>query len=151
MNLHLSLPMELHQDPAKSRAMALTAHNALLRGGEIGKHPGPNGPVFDPKKCLTLRSVSWCAPCRGSGGHKWLILWVTPIKDQTAGQIYSQPVPTPIVRRQEHGKDNPLYMGTDRMCVYDAIRRVWERKAGQPIPEASADWNQWTHWGGANA
>ena len=49
--------------------MALTAHNAILRGGEVGRR---DGHAFDPQVGLTLRSVVWCLPWQSSGG-----VWTT--------------------------------------------------------------------------
>ena len=52
------------------------------------------------------------------------------------GHIHSDPVPTPIVRRQIGGET-----GADALCTYDAILQVWQRKSGDAPPHAWADWN----------
>ena len=120
-------------------AMALTAHNAILRGGEVGRR---DGYAFDPQVGLTLRSVVWCLPSQSSGGYYWLILWVVPIKDQTMTQSHSAPHPIPIRRRQMGGE-----RGADPLCTYDAIEAVWVRKSGVPAPHARADWVERTGGG----
>ena len=120
-------------------AMALTAHNAILRGGEVGRR---DGHAFDPGVGLTLRSVVWCLPSPSSGGYFWLILWVVPIKDQTMTQSHSAPQPIPIRRRQMGGE-----RGADPLCTYDAIEAVWVRKSGVAAPHARADWVERTGGG----
>jgi hypothetical protein len=114
-------------------AVGLTAHNAILRGGEVGRR---DMHTFDPGVCLTLRSVVWCLPCPDSRGRLWLILWVVPIKDQNAR--HQAAVPIPIVRRQTEAE---CAEGADPLCTYDAIARVWRRRMGKQPPSAAADWS----------
>ena len=110
-------------------AAMLTAHNALLRGGEVGRREGY---AFHHATCLSLRSITWCSPCADSGWRSWLMLWVVPIKD---GQARRHAEPIPIVRRQWGGAT-----GADPLCTYDALSAVWRRRVGSAPVSASADW-----------
>ena len=112
-------------------AAGLTGHNAVLRGGEVGRRESH---AFDAELGLTFRSITWCLPCMESCGRLWLILWVVPIKDQSARRM--QAIPIPIVRRQVGGE-----RGTDALCTYDAILAVWLRMIGAMPASAQVDWH----------
>jgi len=112
-------------------AAALTGHNSVLRGGEVGRREFIE---FDAEQGLTFRSITWCLPCRESRGRLWLILWVVPIKDQSARRM--RPIPIPIVRRQLEGE-----RGADALCTYDAILAVWLRRVGTMPQSAQVDWH----------
>ena len=91
-------------------ALALTAHNLLLRGGEIGTCTSKN---FDPARDLTLTSIVPQVPCPDSGGRMWMIVWVVSIKDVAAR---NRAVPLPVMQRGE--SDDPL-------CTYSALMQHW--------------------------
>ena len=106
-------------------AAALIAHNALMRGGEVGV---PDGKAADPARVIAWHSFSWQAPRPESFGRPWLILRVVPIKDPT-GSKSAYPIPVP--RRH----DGPF--GSDPMCPYDAAATAWWLRcapASQPFP-----------------
>ena len=105
-------------------AAALTAHSALLRGGEVGV---PDDVRVDPGRILTWRSFRWQTATRESRGRPWLLMMIVPIKDPTArGRAY----PTPICRRHDG------LFGDDPLCAYDAIALAWwsRRHGGVPFP-----------------
>ena len=105
-------------------AAVLTAHSALLRGGEVGV---PDGAEIDLRRVITWSSIRWQQPRRESGGRPWLILMVVPIKDKEGRR---GAYPTPIARRHDGA------FGADPLCAYDAIALAWwRRRAGSaPFP-----------------
>ena len=109
-------------------AAALTAHSALLRGGEVGV---PDDVAPDPARIITWRSIRWQRPTRESAGRLWLMLMVVPIKDPTGRR---RGYPTPIARRHE-GR-----FGSDPLCTYDAVALAWWRRrhGGAPFPTDAA-------------
>ena len=58
-------------------AIALVAHNLLLRGGEVGR---TDSRPFDTARDLTLVSVILHEPCAESGWRPWLTIWLVSIK-----------------------------------------------------------------------
>ena len=105
-------------------AAALLAHNAYLRGGEIGI---PDNAEVDPKRIITFDSLVWHDPRPESHNRMWLIVWIVPIKDPKARH---KAYPTPICRRH----DGPF--GNDPLDTYDAIAQAhWSRRRpGIPFP-----------------
>ena len=59
-------------------AAAITAHNLLLRGGEVGVIDGEE---IDPERDLTLGAIEFKEPAEVSQWLPWLIAWLVPIKD----------------------------------------------------------------------
>ena len=106
---------------------SITAHNALLRGGEPGAVEGRD---FDTQRGLTIASVELREPCADSDWCEWLILLVVAIKDFRARH---RAVPM-LVRRR-----NPLALvpfGSDPLCPYDAIAgQLWQRQAEVPASQ----------------
>ena len=111
-------------------AAALMAHNALLRGGEVGV---VGGRAFDAALDMTWRSITWCLPCADSRGRMWLILWVVPIKYRAMRNQVAHPIP--IVRRLVGGA-----VGEDALCAYDALWLHWVSMWGGPPTSARQDW-----------
>ena len=106
-------------------AAAVVAHNALLRGGEVGV---PDGKPPDSSRIVAWHSFSWQAPRPESLHRPWLILRVVPIKDPEGSR---SAYPIPIPRRH----DGPF--GSDPMCPYDAAAAAWWMRcgvAGRPFP-----------------
>ena len=110
-------------------AAALVAHNALLRGGELGHVEGRG---FDAGLDMTWRSITWCLPNADSRGRLWLLLWVVPIKYRALRNQVSTPIP--IVRRQVGG-----VTGDDPLCTYDALFAMWVAAMSSPPISAAQD------------
>lgn len=87
-------------------ALALLAHNVMLRGGEVGR---TDSKPFDASRDLTLTSVVLMPPCEESGWLPWLIVWVVSIKDPA---VRFRAVPLPV---------RALEDGGDRACTYTAV------------------------------
>ena len=62
-------------------AAALTAHNLLLRGGEVGV---VDGKKIDTLRDITIGAVEFRPPGPESDGFPWLTIELVPIKDTTA-------------------------------------------------------------------
>ena len=114
-------------------AAGLTAHNAILRGGEVGHLEGGR---FDPGTDLTFRSITWCVPTPDSRGRYWLLLWVVPIKYR--GMSDQAAFPIPIVRRSV-GRWSVGLCG-DPVCAYDALWLHWISSVGSEPQSARQDW-----------
>jgi hypothetical protein len=105
-------------------AAGLTAHNLLLRGGEVGEsddaHP-------EPHRVLRGRSIHWRDAANASRRRLWLLVWVIPIKDP---KCVHRGYPCPVARRHD-GR-----LGADPLCTYDALALMWWRRIGrgQPFP-----------------
>ena len=112
-------------------AAALTGHNGILRGGELGSVEGRSG-GFDAAFDMTWRSITWCLPNGDSRGRLWLILWVVPIKYRATRNATAHPIP--IVRRQWGGT-----AGDDPLCAYDALWLHWLAQLGEPPVSARQD------------
>lgn len=97
-------------------AAALTAHNAVLRGGEVGV---VDGQLLCSPRDITPVAIQWLAPCSESAGHPWLTVDVTPIKDTSAR---AQTHRMGIRRRSINAP--PC---SDPADAYDAVRRCWDR------------------------
>lgn len=108
-------------------AAALTAHNLMLRGGEVGV---PDGIEPDPRRILTFASFEWREASDASGWVLWLIITVIPIKDPTARK---KGYPCPIARRHS----GPL--GADAMCTYDALVIAYWLRRGGPLSALPRD------------
>ena len=117
-------------------AAVLTAHSALLRGGEVGV---PDGVEVDLRRVITWSSIRVQRPRRESGGRPWLILMVVPIKDKEGRR---GAYPTPIARRHDGA------FGADPLCAYDAIALAWwRRRAGSaPFPLDERGWPAADWW-----
>tara|TARA_B110001452_G_scaffold26674_1_gene20927 strand:+ start:4643 stop:5719 length:1077 start_codon:yes stop_codon:yes gene_type:complete len=116
-------------DGAVEWAAAVTAHNAILRGGEVGV---PDGAEPDEARIITWRSIAWQAPRAESAWRPWLILRVVPIKDPRGSR---SAYPIPIPRRHDGA------FGTDPLCPYDALALAWWLRAGPrgaPFPVTAA-------------
>ena len=112
-------------------AAAVIAHNAILRGGEVGVQCGRDP---DPSRVISWKSFGWQAPRAESLWRPWLILSVVPIKDPR-GSKSAYPIPVP--RRH----DGP--MGSDPLCPYDAAAIAWWLRCaprGQPFPVDARGW-----------
>ena len=103
-------------------AAALGAWNLLLRGCELGVVPGK---PFDPARCATFGAFEFRAPCADSSWMPWLTWDVVPCKDVSA-RLRSCPM---AVQRRSRGA-----LGSDPLCVYDAIVMAWQASAGAPPP-----------------
>ena len=101
-------------------AAAVFAHNALLRGGEVGV-PDNNDP--DLARIITWASFDWQRPRPDSFGRPWLIVRVVPIKDPRGSK---GAYPTPVARRHDGA------FGADPLCPYDALALAWWLRAGPP-------------------
>ena len=100
-------------------AAILTAHNLLLRGGEVGV---PDGIEPDARRILTFAKFEWRPARHESRRRLWLIVYVVPIKD---AQVRRRGYPCPVARRH----DGPL--GADPLCTYDALAiAYWLRRGG---------------------
>ena len=99
---------------------AVTAHNALLRGGELGVADGHHP---DLARIICWNSISWQDPRAESEMRPWFILRVVPIKDPK-GSKHAYPIPVP--RRH----DGPF--GSDPMCPYDAVALAWWLRSAPP-------------------
>ena len=98
-------------------AAALTAHNSLLRGGEIGR---VDTDAWDPQRCIAWTSIKWMSPCKESRWRPWLMIYITSIKDVNKDH---KRVGLPISRRASWA-EQPI-LCADPMDTYDAILRVW--------------------------
>jgi hypothetical protein len=103
---------------------ALTAHNALLRGGEVGRVDRRD---FSPDHGLTFYQIEWRSGCADSDGLPWLILWVLAIKDQNHRNARE-----PILIRQRRAQGGAA--APDLLCTYYAIFRIWMRCIGTLPP-----------------
>ena len=117
-------------------AVAIAAHNLLLRGGEVGV---PDGIEPDPRRIITFASIVWMQARGESQWRLWLIIWVVPIKDANGTK---RGYPCPVARRH----DGPL--GTDALCAYDAIALAyWVRRGGSrasfPVDAAGRPAERW--------
>lgn len=130
---HLRVAMPLLDQNTKAgrrqAAAALLAHNAVLRGGELGVTK--KGTAVDPSRNITASSFDWDKEqCAESRGRPWLILDLVGIKD---GAFRNRVVPTPICRRWTFEE---VPAGGDACCVYDALRAVWlDRVAHLPLAQ----------------
>ena len=123
-------------------AGALTGHNCVLRGGELGV---PDGVGVDLRRVISWASLAWQRARSESGNRPWLIVRVFPRKDLTAR---AKPYPCPVARRHDSA------FGVDPLCAYDALALAWWRRrapAGMPFPvdaagRPAADW--WVEGGG---
>ena len=107
-------------------AIALTAHNLMLRGGEVGRC---GSKPFDPARDLTLASIVLMEPCADSRWRPWLIVWVVSIKD---GAMRFRAVPLGIAQRQDP---------TDPLCAYSALYQHWRaRCAAVPACQRACAW-----------
>ena len=105
-------------------AAALTAHNLLLRGGEVGsvdKKP------FDTSRDITIGAVEFMAANAESEGMPWLTVDVVPIKDTVARK---RVCPMPVRRRSRGGS-----LGDDPLDVYDAIILAIRARTGRLPPK----------------
>ena len=105
-------------------AAALTAHNLLLRGGEIGS---VDQKPFDTSRDVTIGSVHFMAPSVESEYMPWLTIDVVPIKDTVARKRVC-PMP---VRRRSHGGS----LGDDPLDVYDAVVLAIRARTGRLPPK----------------
>ena len=105
-------------DGAVEWAAAVVAHNALLRGGEVGV---PDSTDPDAARVITWRSLAWQPPRAESAWRPWLLLRVVPIKDPR-GSRAAYPIPVP---RRHDGA-----FGADPLCPYDALALAWWLRAG---------------------
>ena len=104
-------------------AAALTAHNLLLRGGEVGS---VDQKPFDTSRDITIGSVHFKTPSAESEYMPWLTIDVVPIKDTVARKRVC-PMP---VRRRSHGGN----LGDDPLDVYDAIVLAIKARTGRLPP-----------------
>ena len=102
-----------HGEARTEWALALVAHNLLLRGGEVGR---TDSAAWDPSRDLTLVSVELRGACADSRGRPWLIVWVVSIKDP---QMRFRAVPLPILARADAG---------DPLCAYGALAAHVQRR-----------------------
>ena len=100
-------------------AAGVTAHNAILRGGEVGIPDNAVEP--DVARVITWASISWQPPRAESGWRPWLILRVVPIKDPRGSK---SAYPIPVARRHDGA------FGADPLCPYDAVALAWWLRAG---------------------
>ena len=108
--------------------VALTASNALLRGGEVGTTADK---CIDPGRDLMITSVDLMAPCPESRGRPWSILWVVAIKDPS---VSHRAEPIPIAKLADE---------SDPLCTYTALAAHTERRKRQvPQCRASCKWCQ---------
>ena len=103
-------------------AAALVGWNLLLRGGELGV---VTGKAFDSSRDATFGAIEFRPPCADSDLLPWLTWDVVPIKDVSA-RLRVCPM---AVRRRAAGA-----LGSDPLCVYDAIVMAWRASAGEPPP-----------------
>lgn len=108
-------------------ALALVAHNLLLRGGEVGR---TDSKPFDAARDLTIVRIVLHEPCAESGGRPWLTVWVVSIKDVAAK---FRIVPLQICARAAGD--------TREVCAYTALKRLLERrKAAVPACKGRCAW-----------
>ena len=111
---------------------AVTAHNLLLRGGEIGVVDGQKGAAaFDSARDMTIGCVEFKEPCEESSGLPWLTIEIVPIKDTTARR---RSAVMPVQRR------GPGTLGSDPMDPYDAVvLAIWARLGRMPPSTGHVD------------
>lgn len=63
-----------------------TAHNLLLRGGELGRVDKRS---FDPAPGITLADVDWISPCEYVGFFEVVVVDVMPINQGCSSDSYS--------------------------------------------------------------
>ena len=97
-------------------AAGLTAHNTLLRGGEVGTTDTVASADIDINRIITWSSLEWKSPCPDSQNRPWLVVWVVPIKDASARKK-AHPIP---ISRSHQGT-----FGDKPLCTYDALVRAW--------------------------
>ena len=98
-------------------AAALTAHNLLLRGGELGRS---DKAAWDPKRDIAWSSFDWRQECEESSGRPWVVIYTCSIKDTHRTHKL---VGLPICRRASWG-DQPV-VGKDPLDTYDALLLLW--------------------------
>ena len=105
-------------------AAALLAHNIVLRGAELGTVPGK---PFDPQRDLAIGAIEFRAPCAASLFRHWLVVYTVPAKDTVSRR---RACPMAVARRAVGAR------GSDPLCTYDALARLWWRRigGGQPFP-----------------
>ena len=103
-------------------AAALVAWNLLLRGAELGVVPGK---TFDPSRDATFGAIEFRAPCADSSGQPWLTWDVVAAKDFNARH---RCCPMAVQRRAVGD------LGSDPLCVYDAIVMAWRAAVGAAPP-----------------
>lgn len=104
-------------------AVAATAINLLLRGGEVGVTK--RGASFDAARDISWSSFDWHEPCAESRGRPWLIVDVVGIKDSN---YRNRVTCMPICRR--HSWDE-CALGDDPACAYDALFMLWMERRGR--------------------
>ena len=129
---HLRAAAEAGFDRSSERgrmrwAVATTALNLLLRGGEPGVTK--RGKAVDPRRTITVSSFDWREPCEESRWRPWLVGDVVGIKDS---EYTHRVTPMPICRRYTW-REMPL--GGDPTCAYDALYLLWRDRA-RGVPEA---------------
>ena len=109
---------------------AVTAHNLLLRGGEIGVVDGQKGATaFDSARDMTIGCIEFKEPCEESSGLPWLTIEIVPIKDTTARR---RSAVMPVQRR------GPGTLGSDPLDPYDAVViAIWARLGRMPPSKGS--------------
>ena len=116
----------LHGQSAMDWAAMITAHNLVLRGGEVGVVDNQD---FCPPRDLSLASIDFMHPCAESQGFPWLAADVVPIKDTSARAKAHR---LGVRRRGNHAPH------TDPLDVYDAVQRIWERLPAGSRPRSRA-------------
>ena len=124
---HFRRLIALGYDRSSARGMiewcaALVAWNLILRGGELGVVPSK---AFDPMRDASFGCIEFKEPCHDSRGLPWLTWDTVPIKDVNARR---RVCPMAVQRRHS----GPL--GSDPMCVFDAIVIAWQAASGSTPP-----------------
>ena len=120
-------------------AVALLAHNLLLRGGEVGR---TDSKPFDEARDITIGSVVERTPNAESAFLPWVTVAMVAIKDPEARHRVAL---LPLRRRTAGAEDDPL-------SAYDALMRWWRmRSAAVPrhlwdetplfVGECGGDWS----------
>lgn len=91
-----------------------TAHNLLLRGGELGRM---DNRAFDWATGITVADIDWIALCEDTGGYEVVVVEVMPIKDARVSRsrvplLIRRRLPGPFLDRFEYAAP----------CVWEAIR-----------------------------
>ena len=125
---HLRMAAELGFDRTSKQGViewgaALTAHNLLCRGGEVGVCETAE---LDPERDLTLGAIEFKEPGEVSEGLPWLTAEFVPIKDTT---VRRRSAVMPVRRRAAGGR-----MGSDPMDTYDAIVLAMAARLGRMPP-----------------
>lgn len=108
-------------------AVALLAHNLLLRGGEPGVVDKSGTPkAFDTSRDLSLGSIEFKRPGPESGGLPWMTVDLVSIKDPDARH---RTCVLPVRRRGDGGA-----LGDDPMCTYDAVVLAMRQRLGRLPP-----------------